>query len=62
MHQQMQEFKQELHAQYNIDCQNCPGFVDEDGDGICDHKGTYGQDYKRGYGFRWLAQTSTMDE
>jgi len=62
MRQQMQEFKQELHAQYNIDCQNCPGFVDEDGAGICDHKGTYGQGYQRGYGFRWLAQTSTMDE
>jgi uncharacterized membrane protein len=44
--QQMQEFRQQLCARYNIEYQNCPRFVDEDGDGICDHKGTYGQGYQ----------------
>lgn len=62
LHQQMQEFRQELRAQYNISAQNGPGFVDEDGDGICDHQGTFGQGHQRGYGFRWLTQTSTHGE
>jgi hypothetical protein len=47
LHQQMHEFRHQLCAQYNIGYQNCQGFVDENGDDICDHKGTYGHGYQR---------------
>lgn len=56
MHQQMHEFRQQIREQYNLTCPMGPQFVDEDGDGICDHKGDYGQGYQRGHGFRWLAE------
>ena len=62
MHQQMQEYRQELCAQYNLTCPMGPQFVDEDGDGICDRKGDFGQGFQRGHGFGWFAETPIPEE
>jgi uncharacterized membrane protein len=56
--QEAQEFRQQICAQYNITGQNFMGFVDEDGDGICDNRGMYGHGHRYGHGFRWLAETT----
>jgi hypothetical protein len=46
----------ELLTQYGIDPQG-PGFVDADGDGVCDHLGTY---YWQGQGYRhWQCLNQT---
>ena len=55
--QEAQAFRQQIRTQYNITGQDCPGFVDEDGDGICDNRSIYG--HWHGHGFRWLAETTT---
>lgn len=40
--QEALEFRQQLFANYNLSWQDCPGFVDEDGDGVCDNWGVRG--------------------
>ena len=56
--QEALEFRQHICAQYNITGQNYTGFVDEDGDGICDNIGIYGHGHRYGHRFRWLAETT----
>jgi len=60
--QEAQEFMQQICAQYNITCPSGPQFLDEDGNGIYDSMGLHGWGYRRGFGFRWFAQTSTQEE
>ena len=56
--QETQEFRQQIYAQYNITGQNYTGFVDEDGDGICDNMGIYGHGHWYGHRHGWFAETT----